>query len=244
MIPVASRDNTFLVVGKNAMMRRLISVGWIVSLIAAPALADGIKDARGGEATFTVNKKAKNSVGLISKAPGETFKGTGKTIDGTLTLDPSKLDSASGEFRVPFKNLDTGNRLRNQHMLSSRWIDAAKYPEAVFTVSGIEKVKAGPAVVKANLTGMMAIHGQEKEMSIPVTIVYVKDKADSGTHDTLAVKANFNIKLDDFGIKDPAVGNKVAENMRLAVSVTMESGKSGKSGKPAKKDAGEKAAAE
>lgn len=222
------------------MMRITIATS-IGLLLAAAAHADGIKDARAGEATFTVNKKGKNSVALTSKAPGETFKGASKTVEGKLTLDPSKLDSASGEFRVPFKSLDTGNRMRNQHMLSSRWIDADKNPDAVFTVSGIEKVKAGPAVVKANLKGTMAIHGQEKEMSIPVTLVYVKDKAEGGTHDTLGVKANFNIRLEDFGISDPAVGKKVAESMRMTVSVMMDAGKAGT---PAKKDAGEKAASD
>ncbi len=221
------------------MMRFVIAAGLVFSLAAMPVRADGIKDARAGETTFSVSTKSKPNVGLISKAPGETFKATSKVVKGTLTLDPSKLDSASGEFRVPFKNLDTGKKMMNQHMLSSRWMDADKYPDAVFTVSGIDKVKAGPSVVKANLTGTMAMHGKEKEISIPVTLVYVKDKAEGGTHDTLKINATFKVALADYDIKDPAVGNKVAENMLMTVSVTMDAGKGGKA---EKKDAGAKAA--
>jgi len=93
--------------------------------MTSAALADGFKDARAGEATFEVSKKTKPSVTFTSKAPGETFKGAGKEMSGTLTLDPSKLDAATGEFAVPFKSIDTGIGGRNKHMLSARWIDAA-----------------------------------------------------------------------------------------------------------------------
>ena len=205
------------------MTRHLFPFASILTLMALPAFAEGIKDARPGEASFEVSKKAKNNVTFTSKAPAETFKGTGKEVRGNLTLDPTKLDTATGEFAVPFKSLDTGNGGRNQHMLSARWIDAGKYPDAVFTVDGIEKVKVSASSVKASLKGTMKIHGQEQPMSIPVTLVYVKDKKEGGTHDTLAIKATFPIKLADFAISDMAVGKKVADTMRLAVAVTLES---------------------
>jgi len=213
-------------------------VAGIVALIALPAFGEGFKDARAGEATFEVSKKGKPSVTFTSKAPGETFKGTGKEMSGSLTLDPSKLDAATGEFAVPFKSIDTGIGGRNKHMLSARWIDAGQYPDAVFTVEGIEKVKPGTSSVKASLKGTMKIHGQEKATSVPVTLVYVKDKKDGGTKDTLAIKATFPVKLSDYGISDPAVGKKVAETMRLAVTVTLEAKKAKKTDeeKPAKSD--------
>ncbi len=226
-----------LEVESELMMRmRIVAIAACVALMSSAVLADAFKDARAGEATFEVSKKTKPSVTFTSKAPGETFKGAGKEMKGSLTLDPSKLDAATGEFAVPFKSIDTGIGGRNKHMLSARWIDAGQYPDAVFVVEGIEKVKTGSSGVKASLKGTMKIHGQEKEMSVPVTLVYVKDKKEGGTKDTLAIKANFPVKLSDYGISDPAIGKKVAESMKLAVTVTLEA-------KPAKKSDEEKPAA-
>ncbi|MFO0973229.1 MAG: YceI family protein [Phycisphaerae bacterium] len=197
----------------------------LVSLIAWPthARAAGFADARAGRAAFKVAPKVKNSVNLVSKAPGETFKGTSRELHGSLTLDPAVLDSAIGQISVPFKSLDTGNAMRNQHMLSPRWIDAEKNPDAVFVVEGIDKVKITKSTAKATLKGKWQIHGQEKPADLPVTLVYQRAKSDA-EHDRLAIRTSFNIKLADFGIEDGAIGKKVATVMRLSVAVTLEAG--------------------
>lgn len=204
-------------------MKRFFLIGaFLVASIASRAWAEGFADAKAGEATFSVAKNGKNSVRLTSKAPGETFKGVSKTIHGHLTLDLTRLDSAKGKFSVPFKNLDTAIPARNQHMLSARWIDAEKYPDAVYAVEGIKDAHVSKSSAKAMLMGTMAIHGKKQEMSVPVTLVY--SKGDVGADDQLAIRASFTVALSDYGISDRAVGRKVAEKMKLTVSVMLKAG--------------------
>lgn len=206
------------------MKTRWMVGGMLGALASAQAvLAGGFPEARDEEAKFHVRKKVKTWIKLESKAPGETIKGNIKEFSGQLKLNPAKLDSASGKFTVPLKNLDTANKVRNQHMLSSDWMEADKYPDVEFTVESIEGAKLEKKSVDARLKGKMKIHGVEKDVSIPVRMVYVKDKKADGKADTLDIRGEFEIKLADYEIKGKpgAVGTKVANTMKMSVSAHM-----------------------
>jgi polyisoprenoid-binding protein YceI len=168
----------------------------------------------------------KNIMKFESKAPAETIESQVKKLTGYLELNPKKLDKVEGKFTVAWKDVDTGNPTRNGHMMGKDWVEADKYPDVVYTVTGIENASAPVKPVKSincTLVGTMAMHGKEKEMKIPATLTYVESlpgKKGEPAHDGMVVKAKkFKVALADFDIKGKGgvVGNKVAGEQEFTV---------------------------
>lgn len=175
------------------------------------------------------SESSRNQIVFTSKAPGETIKGTAKKIEGWLELNPRNvMDGATGEFKVPWSEVSTGNKIRDAHMrdASQGWVDATTFPEIVFKVTGVEasnlqKKNTKASLFKTKLTGTMSLNGRDVEMTIPVTLSYVAKTAT--TKEALGIKGSFKIPLKDFGIegKPGAIGNKVAAVQEIKVSVVM-----------------------
>ena len=91
-----------------------------------------------GPKTFYANSRAGNSqVTFFSESALEDFTGVCNRIGGQCTVDPQHIESFAGRFYLRLKDLDTGIDLRNQHMLEPDWFDAAKYPEVVIEIKGV-----------------------------------------------------------------------------------------------------------
>jgi len=187
----------------------------------APSLAGGPDE----KIKFEVDPNSKrNEVNFTSKAPGETIKGHSSACTGSLTINPAKLDSAEGSFTVAWQSIDTGNKMRNQHMMGSPWVDATAHPDIVFTVTGIEQVKsAGQAgkAVKGTLVGKFAMNGVEKEVKIPATIAIVNATGADKEKIGLGIKASFKVALADYKIEGKGLGDKVARSQDITVSLNL-----------------------
>jgi len=175
------------------------------------------------------SESARNQVSFTSKAPGETIKGTAKKIEGWLELNPRNVaEGATGEIKVPWSDVSTGNKMRDSHMRdpSHGWVDAATHPEIVFKVTGVEesnlqKKNTKATLFKTKLVGTMSLNGRDVEMTIPVTLSYVAKT--NKTKEALGIKGSFKIPLKDFGIegKPGAIGSKVAAEQDIKVSVVL-----------------------
>lgn len=196
---------------------------------------------------FEVDARSKrNEVVFVSKTPKETITGKTKKVVGKLGLNLKTLAEIAGSFEVAWADLDTGNKTRNEHMLSSPWVDAQSHPQIVFTLTAIEPgdegVKGGKTL-KAELVGKMAMNGQEKEMRIPATLAYLPEsKSESGAkrRERFAIRAKFSVELADFGIEGRGIGQGVAAAQEISVSLVMTRAKkaadeASADGKPADK---------
>ncbi len=78
----------------------------------------------------------RNVVHIESRAPLETMSIFTNKITGQITGDPQNfLDNPQARFEVDMSSLDSGIALRNEHLRSNMWLDTAKYPKAVFTLT-------------------------------------------------------------------------------------------------------------
>ena len=169
----------------------------------------------------------RNEVTFTSKAPRETIKGKADRITGHLDLNPRKLDTAEGRFVVPWGSVDTGNQNKNQHMRSPTWVDAASYPDIVFTITGIEAVKArgkSGKTVRAKLVGTWSMNGHEKDIKVSVTLAYVvpgKSKKTKDVVEGLGIRATFKLALSDFGIegRGRSIGSSVAKKPTVKIKL-------------------------
>jgi len=194
-----------------------------------PEPKQGLAVAPDEMAEFALDPKSKrNEVVFISKAPKETIKGKTRTLAGKLKGNFHNLEDIAGTFDVAWKDLDTGNKTRNDHMLASPWVDAASHPMITFSVTGIEpdgKPSKSGKILKGVLIGKMAMNGREKELKVPSTIAYLPaGKSKSGKkHDArVSIKSKFDVELADFGIEGKGIGQAVSKTQNITVSLVMK----------------------
>src|SRR5262249_15183316 len=112
-------------------------------------------------------------VSFSSKAPLENIEGNSASVIGYAVAgkdDQAKLQA--GEWHLPVKSLDTGNKTRNGHLAGEAWLDAAKNPDVVFQLKEVADIQPGKAegdskAFTVTLKGDMTIHGITKPITIP-----------------------------------------------------------------------------
>lgn len=180
---------------------------------------------------YHVLKGRDAQVTFTSDAPLEYIKGTNNDVVGYAVVQPG--DGANpprllaGEFRLPVKDFDTGIPMRNEHLQGARWLDAATYPDVVFTLAEVRDVKAAKqsaefTTYEMTLVGDMTVKGKTREMTIParVTVMPASEKTKArAPGDLMAIRATYSIKLSDFGVQDSVVGAKVADDLLLETSL-------------------------
>jgi polyisoprenoid-binding protein YceI len=167
-----------------------------VSLFAIAILS---VDAAATEYSFDVEGKFVN-ITFESKMDVEDILGTSHEISGKARFDGK---AGSFELKVPVASLRTGIDMRDEHLRSAYWLDSEKFPHISFKGDRIVAKSGG----KYEVTGKLTLHGIEKIVSVVVDAKEIPaDKASAvglGDKGALRVRAEFTIKLSDFGVKIP-----------------------------------------
>ena len=166
--------------------------------------------------------KGVNNVVFKTDALLESINGTASGISGTVMFDPENPSATAGKIIVAANSLHVGNPTMKEHLHSDMWMNAAKFPEITFELTGLKNVKTDGNVTTADAAGKLTIKGVTKEMMTPVKLTYLKDKLKqrSGKEgDLLVVRSNFTIKRSDFGINAGRGEDKVSDQIELNLSV-------------------------
>ena len=99
-------------------------------------------------------------VKFTSKNP----KGHFSHLEGDIVFDKNDLANSSFDMRINVEDIRTGYWLKNKHARGSKWFDIEKFPHVTFKSQTIEKTASGYTT-----TGILGMHGVEKEVSIPFT---------------------------------------------------------------------------
>lgn len=187
----------------------------------------------GAGTTFVVNDPMnRNTVSFKSSAPLEDIIGTSNQISGQLQFDPEHPEKGgSGEIIVPVKSLATGIPLRDEHLASPDWLNAAQYPQIVFHITSVRDVRKVTATADAQtydvtVAGDFSLHGVTKPLQAPGRITYLKESETTKQKlpgNLLAARTEFSVPLADFGITGPKgmplVGSKVGEQVAIQLSL-------------------------
>jgi polyisoprenoid-binding protein YceI len=206
----------------TATCRILLPAATVFAAVFAAVFAVEASFASGASAqarTFTLRNESGNRIQFVSDAPLETINGTGSHVTGELQVDPANLASARGTIRARIASLRTGIDLRDEHLRSENWLDANRYPEAVFEIIGVE----GAARLEPNqqtslrLRGRFSLHGVTREVVATAQVRFADDSI-RGT-------ARFNVRLTDFNISVPLpVRLKVANEIQVEVTIRANAG--------------------
>ena len=119
-------------------------------------------------------------------APGKSHAGTFDELSATLqVLDGTIIGMQS---QVQADSVNTGIGGLDDHLQNEDFFDVALYPTIDFTSSSITDDTA---------TGMLNVHGVEKEVSFPVT------------RDETSISADFLLDTTPFGMKHAGVDKEV-----------------------------------
>lgn len=196
---------------------------------AAPAAA--ARPALTGVVRFEARPTGISRVNFVSDAPLETVEGISTQTSGTFTVDLSNPSrQLSGSIQIPTASLRTGNDLRDEHLRSANWFDAARNPNITFELvsTDITSPLTPNHPVRGNVTGRLTLHGVTREVTVPVTvrlIPYTPDMADMAQFgintDMLRVQGEFTIRLSDYGVSIFApLRLKVSNDIRIRVDLT------------------------
>lgn len=141
------------------------------------------------------------------------IKGNGTGPVGQLKIEGNKIN---GKLILDLSTLDTGMKLRNQHM-KEKYLKVSEFPQATLSITD-QPIRSGwtsaqPTVPETKLQAKLHMHNQEQ----PVEVTYSID--DKGQ-----MTAKFEIKISDFKIDIPSfMGVTVADKVSMQVESTIKS---------------------
>lgn len=164
-----------------------------------------------------------------SNAPLEDIKGQSNRVIGYGVSSSSTPGSlAAGEWHLPVESIRTGIELRDEHLASEAWLDAKSNPNVIFTLKetqDLNEVKKTNAFASytATLVGKLTLNGVTHDIEIPDATITILKAGDAtkkvANGDLMAIRSKFTVALKDYGVDNPIIGEKVAKNVSLDVSL-------------------------
>lgn len=137
------------------MFRKLLSAAVLVAAVAVPLQAADTYnvDPHHSEVSFQVRH-------LLTQVRGKFDE-----YEGTVQLDPAKMETSSVAFKIKAASIDTGVADRDKHLRSADFFDVEKFPEISFTSKSIKATGKDEYAV----TGTFTMHGVSKDVTLPVS---------------------------------------------------------------------------
>lgn len=139
---------------------------------------------------------------VVSKANGRFAD-----FDGTLTLDPAKLEETKIDVTIDATTINTDNEKRDGHLKSPDFFDVAKFPTITFKSTVVKPKDKETGVVMGDLT----INGVTKPVELAYTVLGFTEAW--GGH-RAGFEATTSINRKDFNVN----WNKVLDNGGLVLS--------------------------
>jgi len=122
--------------------------------------------------------------------------------EGTVAFDPDEPGDLAVDAKLDLKNLWTGEKSRDEHLLHEDFLHAEKYPHITFKSTGSEQCGAS----NYNLSGDLTIRGVTKNVAMAVTYLgkWLTDYYPEEGEPFKVMRAGFTAELTinrlDFGV--------------------------------------------
>lgn len=154
---------------------------------------------------------AHTTVGFrIKHMEASWFYGRFNEVSGTVIYDPEQPAASSINFEVNAASVDTHNQDRDDHLRNADFFNAKVHSKISFTSKKIEPLGEN----RMSVTGMLALHGVEKEIKIEAQFIGT-GKAPWG--ELAGFETEFTIKRGDYGIT--TYPGALGEEVRIRVSI-------------------------
>jgi polyisoprenoid-binding protein YceI len=174
----------------------LASLAFALALSAAstPAGAQALHfkiQPEASEITFRATSRFMNADGHFSRFSGE------------VVVDPAVLTGARIVLTIDAASLDTGIDMRDNHLRSGDFLDAARFPNITF-----ESVRVDAAGRRATVMGRLTLHGVTREIVAPVDVQI--------TSAALVASGEFIVNRGEYGMNYNSFLNPIGNEVRAA----------------------------
>ena len=115
-------------------------------------------------------------------------------FNGTFSYDDKNPANSKVNVTLKTASIDSNHAERDKHVRSKDFLDVAKFPEATFSSTKVEKTGANTA----NIYGQLNLHGVSKEIVIAASEVGAGNDPWGGFR--RGFEGTTTLKLKDFGI--------------------------------------------
>jgi polyisoprenoid-binding protein YceI len=164
----------------------LASGAFFVALLIAPACH--------GQDSAVQLEKADTKIEFSLGSTLHTVHGTFGLKNSTLHFDPAS-GKISGAIVVDATTGESGNNGRDSRM-HREILESPKFPEIVFTPTGINGTVAANGNSKVQVSGRFRLHGADHEIALPVEVIAKGQELQLATH--------FEIPYVEWGLKNPS----------------------------------------
>jgi polyisoprenoid-binding protein YceI len=181
-----------------------------------------------GDVYYAITDKDRQ-IYFESNAPLENIKGQSNDVIGYAVFSPNRPGKlVAAEWRLPVASMKTGIELRDEHLAGKDWLDAGSHPNIVVQVRSFKDVKETKRSASfTTYTGVLVVdltmHGVTRPMEIPGASVTLMPESNATRRvakgDLMAIRAKFTVTLADHEIKHPVIGEKVAKDVDIDVSL-------------------------
>jgi polyisoprenoid-binding protein YceI len=207
-------------------------VGFALIAAATAGASQGSPSAT-ADSTFYVNDPAKrNQITFKSEAPLEDIIGLSNDITGKVVFNPLRPENGvKAEFSVPAGSFTTGIPMRDEHLASAAWLNAAEHAAINLQVTKINKITMvsrgeHTASFLADITANLTLRGKTNPVNFVARVTHLMEDERTKNKmpgDLLAIRAEFGVSLESFGIKGPdgkgLVGSKVSDDIIISVNL-------------------------
>ena len=110
--------------------------------------------------------EARSNIGFEVHHLLGTAKGQFHRFSGTIDLDRDHPEHSSVSARIDVASIDTGIKKRDDHLRSSDFFDAAKFPNITFKSRSVKRTGESSADVSGDLT----MHGVSRPITLHVQL--------------------------------------------------------------------------
>jgi polyisoprenoid-binding protein YceI len=143
-------------------------------------------------ATWTVDKAHARLGFTITHLKISDVEGFFKVFDAKITAGKDDFSDAVAELTADVNSINTDNEMRDEHLKSAAYFDAAKYPKLTYKSTGFTKTGDN----KYKVTGNLTLHGVTK----PVELEAIYGTTVNRNKSLAGFKVTGTIKRSDFGI--------------------------------------------
>lgn len=151
------------------------------------------------QTTWTVDNTHSTVKFAVSHLVITDVEGSFKVYSGTLQFPGTDLTNASVEFVVDVNSIDTGNEMRDNHLKTDDFFNAAQYPKMTFKSVSWKKIDEK----NYELIGDLTIRNVTKR--VPFKVTYNGMMKDPYGNTKAGFKATAVINRFDYGLKFNAV---------------------------------------
>lgn len=144
-------------------------------------------------------------------------EGRFKDVSGTIHYNDADPTKSSVSYKTKVDSIDTGIEMRDKHLKTADFFDAAKYPEISFQSTKVER-----ASDHYTMFGDLTLHGVTRPISFPFTLTGAV--TDPWGNTRIGIRGTTKINRQDYGMTygKPMTGGGVDVGNEVNIVLNLE----------------------